>query len=508
MTDTAQPAESRRIRQTLETALLNPVRAFRLRYLPLLMVYFAYGALGIITIAETFWIKSALTMTPAELAALSVWLTLPWTIKMVFGELVDAVPIMGSQRKVYVLIGGALVAVGLLVLAGAAGQWLTFAEPQNLYRLGSFLSVVGVVLQDVAADAMSTEVVDRHHPDGTPRDPKEVNRDLGMVQVLGRLALSFGMVAVAGVAGLLASVYSYETVFLLGLLIPLISVSGALLIHIPPTETRPVDWRILGGGLAFGATVALLAVTGMPFGQEIVFVFSMVVVSAMLWRIVRDLDPRTQETIFYAAVIIFIFRATPLVGQGYTWFTIDVLGFDEAFQGTLNQIGAVLALLGTWLFSDAITRRPVPVVLFWLTIIGTALSLPSLALTLGISDWTEANLGFGARTIAIIDTAASSPFMQLSMIPLLTLCAIYAPPKRRATWFALMSSLMNLALVASALQTKYVNMALVVDRGHYDNLPELLALVMAIGLVAPLTAILLLGRKLNGTQQTSASQAS
>ncbi len=48
-------------------------------------------------------------------------------------------------------------------------------------------------------------------------------------------------------------------------------------------------------------------------------------------------------------------------------------------------------------------------------------------------------------------------FLQLSMIPLLTLCAIYAPEKRRATWFALMGSLMNLALVAAALQTKYLN---------------------------------------------------
>lgn len=498
MTDIAWPALGQ-LREKLETALLTPIRAFRLRYLPLLMVYFAYGALGIVTIAESFWIKSALTLTPSELAALSVWLTLPWTIKMVFGELVDAVPILGSQRRAYVLIGGGLIALGLLTLAGAAGGWLTFAEPANLYRLGSFLSVVGVVLQDVAADAMSTEVVDRVNPDGTARDPADINRDLGMVQVLGRLALAAGMVAVAGLAGWLASIFSYETVFFAGLVIPLISVSGALLIDITTTETRPVDWRILGGGLAFGATVAALAVSGFPFGQEIVFVVSMGVVIAMLKRVVSDLDAATQEKILYAAIIIFMFRATPLVGQGYTWFTIDVLGFDEAFQGVLNQIGAVLALLGTWLFADAITGRPIPVVLLWLTLIGTVLSLPSLALTLGISDWTEATFGFGARTIAIIDTAASSPFLQLSMIPLLTLCAIYAPAKRRATWFALMGSLMNLALVAAALQTKYLNQIIVVDRGAYHNLPLLLGLVMTIGLVVPLTAILLFGRRLDGT---------
>jgi hypothetical protein len=153
----------------------------------------------------------------------------------------------------------------------------------------------------------------------------------------------------------------------------------------------------------------------------------MAVVCAMLARVVHDLDEATKRTILYAAIIIFIYRATPLTSQGYTWFAIDLLGFDEAFQGTLGRIGAGLALLGMWLFSDAITRRPVPKVLFWLTIVTTLLSMPGLGLVLGLADWTERVFGFGARTMAIIDTAAASPFAQLSMIPLLTQTAICAP---------------------------------------------------------------------------------
>jgi hypothetical protein len=38
------------------------------------------------------------------LPAIGVWLSLPWTVKMVFGELVDSVPIFGSQRRSYILI--------------------------------------------------------------------------------------------------------------------------------------------------------------------------------------------------------------------------------------------------------------------------------------------------------------------------------------------------------------------------------------------------------------------
>ncbi len=76
------------------------------------MVYFAYGALGLIDVTRDMWIKESLTLTPAELAGIGVWLTLPWTVKMVFGELVDCVPIFGSQRRAYILIGALFTAGG------------------------------------------------------------------------------------------------------------------------------------------------------------------------------------------------------------------------------------------------------------------------------------------------------------------------------------------------------------------------------------------------------------
>ena len=483
------------LKDQLAKALLNPARAMRLAYMPLLMVYFAYGALGLTAIADAFWVRKQLQLSAQDLAALGVWLTLPWTIKMVFGELVDSVAILGSQRRAYVAIGAALVASGLVMLAGAAGGWLKLAAPETLYRIASFLIVVGVVLQDVVADAMSTEIVPRVGPDGAPRPQAEIDRELGMVQVLGRLALSLGSFIVAGLGGVLASILPYSTVFLIGLVIPVISLSGAMLVRIAPVEQRATDWKILGGGITFGLVVLALAIANVPWNQEIIFVVSMTVVIVMLRRVVGEIEPETQRKILYAAIIIFAFRAVPLVGQAYSWFMMDVLGFDERFLGWLAQIGTAMALAGTWLFSDAITRRPVAQVLLWLTIIGTVLSLPSLALSMGLATWTERNLGFGAHAIAIVDTAASSPFAQLSMIPLLTLTAIYAPAGHRATWFALMASLMNLALVAGGLMTKYLNSAVVVPRGDYANLPLLLGIVVVIGLVMPVAAIMLFGRR-------------
>jgi len=477
------------------SALLRPIQGFRLAYLPLVMVYFAYGALGIIDVGRDMWIKERLTLNPADLAGIAVWLSLPWTVKMVFGELVDCVPIFGSQRRAYILIGAALTACGLLTLAGAAGGWLTFARPDHLYVLGAMLMVLGVVIQDVVADAMSTEVVARRDAAGHDRPDDEVKAELGMVQVIGRLALSAGILAVAGLSGWLASMFSREAVFLMGLIVPVVSVVGVLLIRVETSERRPLDWRILGGGLAFGAAIVVLGLGSVPFGQELIFVLSMAVICTMLVFVTRDLDPKTRQAILFTSIIIFAFRATPSVGDGYFWWTLDELKFDEAFYGALRQTGAILSIVAMWLFSKQLTEYSVTKVLFWIAVVGTALSLPNVGLFYGLHHWTEAMFGFGARTVAVVDAATASPFAQLSMIPLLTLTAFYAPAGHRATWFALMASLMNLALVAGQLQTKYLNQIFVVGRGDYTDLGQLLIAATVLSFVIPLAAIVIFGRR-------------
>jgi len=459
------------------------------------MVYFAYGAFGLLDVTRDLWIKEALTLTPAQLAGIAVWLSLPWTIKMVFGELVDSTPIFGSQRTAYVLIGASFMVCGLVMLAGAAGGWLTFLTPNNFYLAGTMLAVIGMVIQDVVADAMSTEVVQRVDDAGNPRPDHDVRAELGMVQVLGRIAVSLGILVVAGLSGWLAHVFSRETVFFIGLIIPAISVTGVLLRRNGVVERRAPDWRILGGGIAYGALVIVLGVGGIPFAQEVIFVLSMAVVCTMLVLVTRDISPESRRAILFSTIIIFAFRATPSVGDAYFWWTLDVLKFDAAFYGMLRQTGAIIAIAAMWMFSKQLTEYSVTAVLFWIAVAGTILSLPNVGLIYGLHEWTDANFGFGARTIAIVDAATASPFVQLSMVPLLTLVAYYAPAGHRATWFALMASMMNLALVAGQLQTKYLNEIFVVDRGHYDALGPLLITVVVIGFILPIGVIALFGRR-------------
>jgi MFS family permease len=503
MTETAQPvietssthAPVVSVQPAWLESCLRPIKAFRLRFVPVVMVYFAYGALGLIDVSRDLWIKESLSLTPSQLAGIGVWLALPWTVKMVFGELVDTVPILGSQRKSYVVIGAILMAAGLITLAGAAGRWLSFANLDRMYIVGAMLLVIGTVVQDVVADAMSTEVVARTDEEGRERPDPVVRAELGMVQVLGRLAVSAGVLAVAGLSGWLAHVTSRQAVFLIALVIPVISITGVFLRGQETAELRPIDWRILGGGIVFGAAVMALGVGGVPFSQEIIFVISMAVVCTMLVLVTSGLDHQTRMGILFTTIIVFAFRATPSVGDGFFWWTLDELNFDAAFYGTLRQTGAILSIAVMWLFSKQLTEYSVTKTLFWIAVLSTLLSFPNIGLVYGLHRWTEAWFGFGARSIALVDAAASSPFVQLSMIPLLTLIAYYAPPGHRATWFALMASLMNLALVASQLETKYLNDIFVVGRGQYGQLGPLLVWAVSFSFVIPVAAIALFGRR-------------
>ena len=153
---------------------LAPLRALSRRTAPPLLVYLVAGASGFASIAETFWVRERLGLSAADLLALSAWLTVPWTLKMVFGHLVDTVPVFGSRRRAYVLAGALLHAAAYLALAAAAAGRTGPLPTEAAYVAASLAAVVRLVVQDSVADALPTEVVDRTGPDGAPRDLAEV----------------------------------------------------------------------------------------------------------------------------------------------------------------------------------------------------------------------------------------------------------------------------------------------------------------------------------------------
>lgn len=508
------------------STFLTPIKAFRRSYIPLLLVYFAYGFQAVTSVALTFWEKESLGLTVPQLATLGVWVGLPWTLKMVFGQWVDNVALFGSRRKSYLVLGSFFLTLGYLVLIGLMTQspWVMWmGSNYTIYLLASLLSVFGFLIQDVTADALSTELVDRYDRKiigiKVKKTDAVIKRELALVQVWGRLSLMFAGVLAAFFSGYLAEIFQEEPyrVVLLALVIPIISLSGVFLIEWkeePLSEKTSFHKGIIGGGVLYTAVILFFAfvgswsqnVSGLAgdflgiltlYGQEITVLFSFCMLFLMLKWLLKDEKKDTIRQIFCVLLALFCFRVAPLTGPGFSWWAIDVLGFDRAFFGTLKIIAAIIPLFLLWFSSDFITQKPIRTVLVLLVWAGALFSLPELGLYYGVHE----ALGLSPYFIAIADTVLESPILHIAMIPMLSMIAFYAPAHMRATWFALAASFMNLALSVGSLLTKYMNQIFVVSQAvvdeagniiqpaDYSALGTLMIVKILIGIVIPLFGI-------------------
>ncbi len=491
------------------------VKEFRLSYLPPLMVYFAAGVSGFTGIIESFFVKDELGLSAAFLAGLAFWAGLPWAFKMPLGHLVD---LFWKKKAIFVYIGALFMASGLVIMIGLTGYteaMSTVMRPELWYILAALLSPVGYVLQDVVADAMTVEAVPVARTDGSRFSEKEFQRMNVTMQTLGRIAILGGSAIVAGLGGWLALTLSYKAMYLWSLLIPVISVMGVTLNSImqrrkrsglkkrsisaeeidrltaAPAQRPPVNWHILGGSALFIVVAVSLGLSSFSLRQETVLLTSLLIIAYLIAQLVKPLSPVKRREIIGIAIVIFAFRAVPSFGAGAGWWQIDVLKFDEAFFGTLRQVASLLAIAGMFALRGWMARRPVTYLIVFLSVYATIMSLPYVGLFYGLSQWTMAHFGFGARTIALVDTMADSPVGQVAMIPLLAWIAMEAPRATKATFFAVMSAFTNLALSASNLGTEYLNKLFVVPRGQYSALGPLMITAIAINLIVPIAAVIL-----------------
>ncbi|MBP6131819.1 hypothetical protein [Thauera sp.] len=523
----------------LDRNLLELGREMRLSYLPPLMVYCAAGVSGLTGIVGTFFVKDYLGLSAAFLAALGFWAGIPWALKMPIGHLVD---LLWRYKAGLVYLGATLIAASLLVMIGLIGNpdaMRAVMPIEAWFVLSVLLSPVGYVMQDAVADAMTVEAVPRLDARGEPIPPEAVRLMHTTMQMLGRVAIIGGtvLVSLANVVMFQGSealpevekVSIYLRIYELALIIPLLSVSGVLLgdflkrreakrlaalgrsradidrlLHDPEEKTTPNGW-ILGGSAVFVALTITVGLSGIEYGQEIIFAASFTIIGFMISRLLRELSPEAARTLLGTVIIIFAFRALPGPGAGASWWMIDELGFDQSFLSRLDLITSALTLAGLFLFRRFMAEKSIAQIVIFLTVTTTALSLPIIGMFHGLHEWTAAHTGgvVDARFIAIANTALESPLGQVSMVPMLAWIANSAPPHLKATFFAVMASFTNLALSASQLGTKYLNQLYTIARevkdaatgaittpADYGELGALLVTVTVIALMLPLAAIL------------------
>ena len=527
-----------RVTHWMQQHMIAIRRDFHLSYLPPLMVYLAAGVSSLTSIVGIFFVKDYLSLSSAVLASLSFWIAIPWSLKMVFGHLVD---LFWRAKNLILFSGAVLIASSLFIMIGLIAEreaMQAILPVDTWYVISALLAPMGYVLQDSVADAMTVEAVPRFDHDGQPIDSEKMKLMHTTMQTLGRVAVVGGSLLVSVVNLYVFSgvekmseaqkVQGYLYVYWVALFIPLLSVLGVVIaawlkgrtraqleargwnpaqleqaIEVHGNTTKP-NWTILIGGLVFVLFTLGIGLSQIPYGQEIIFLGSLAIIVYLIAGMTSALTPEMRITLVGTALVIFMFRAVPTPGPSIAWWVIDELKFDQYFISVLTLLSGALSLVGMFVFRRFMAEKSITFVIGMLAIFSTILALPTLGMYYGLHHWTSAMTGgiVDARFIALVDAAVESPLGQLAMIPMLAWIARSAPENLKATYFAVMASFTNLALSASQLGTKYLNEIYIVTRevrdpvtgivkvaADYSQLGSILTICLVLNLLFPFIAV-------------------
>lgn len=462
----------------MKNKLLYPIKALKASYLPLLAVYFSVGLAVMTDITTIFFIKDRLSLSAADLTAIAIWTNLPWSIKMVFGSIIDSVKIFGSNRKAYIYIGAILIAIGTLgridhtttqYIFGFMGEYVGLV-------ITGLLKTIGIVLADIVADTIAIEVT-------------EDKKELGEIQVLARLFYTIGGVVGTGLSGYLANTFSPYLVYIMSLICPLLAIIGTgLTKKVKDVATTPMNYQVLTGGLIFGLLSIFSGSISKEYGTSIMFVLASGIMIYLFKDLLRSIDPSAKRTFLFSMIALFLFRLTPSTGSGISWYYMDVLGLDEIFMGRIAFIGSLTALLSLWFLMETVSDSDIFKTLTVLVIVGTALSLPDILVYYNLTG------SIPAKYIILMNGAIASPIANLAMVPLGVIIAQNAPKNQKATYITVTAGMMNLALVGGNVVTELLNRVFVVTRGSYGELGIIMIYALTISTVLSILGLVLLKR--------------
>jgi len=153
--------------------------------------------------------------------------SLPWSFKFLYGMVNDCIPIAGSHRKAYMVLGWAICALSLAALAHAD-------EPEQGERAAAgavaakmSLAAIGYIMSDVAADGLVVQCAKKEHIDVR-----------GTLQSNVYLMRTFGSIVAALLVGLCMNGRQYNGTFSWSLTFPQVCGLLALL----SAAMVPVSW--------------------------------------------------------------------------------------------------------------------------------------------------------------------------------------------------------------------------------------------------------------------------
>lgn len=436
-------------------------------------IYFVEGALGLARLAQTFLLKDELKLGPAELSATLGLLSLPWTIKPLYGFLSDGFPIGGYRRRPYLVLAGFVGFMSYMVLAlglGTAGASSTDdAEMSMTFTItiiSLLLSSASIALSDVVADGI---VVQKTREAAQRGDDPAI---AGGLQSLCWGSAAIGALISAYFSGSLLETMSPRDVFRIASVLPLAVSAMSFLIEEEPVGRQKTDNESMQNqnGEAKGAEIAQdqTQIETAPVKEQIL----------ALWSALR------QPNIYKPVLFLFLWKATPTSDGAMLYFMTNDIGFGPEFLGRARLVTAVSSLLGVWLYNQYLKRVPIKDVLLWTSIASVPLGLTQLLL---ISHYNR-ELGIPDGLFVLGDDVVLSILGEMAFLPTLVLAARLCPAGVEAVLFATLMSIYNGASTVGTEVGAALTKFLSVTETDFSNL-ALLTIICNVSSLLPLVFI-------------------
>lgn len=380
--------------------------------------------------ALQFHLMEGKKMSPPAMSALMGIISIPWCFKPLIGLFSDSVPIRGMHRKPYIIIG--------LVIAGLS--WWLLPYTDDGLGLSLFTGSFGLCVADVACDSLLVVAARNENKD-----------QKGTVQ-----SWAWGLRASGG---LLASIVG------------------------------PISYNNIGAELTFtinGCIPLLFSLTIPILAEEVVAKNKRLSGKTQVKRL---FDAFKEPQIWQPALFIILLNVTPGYGTVLAYFFERILKFTPYNFATLDIVGSISAILGTFLYKKYLTNVPLRRLFFWTILAAWVLRWMHLVLITRIVPQID-------MVFAVAESVALTLVSQAILLPTVVMVAKIVPKGLEGSLYATCMSLSNLSGVVSTEWGSLMAESMAITRDNFDGLLKLAVLCNIIGIV-PLFATRLVSQDLD-----------
>jgi predicted MFS family arabinose efflux permease len=413
------------------------------------------------TYPTLFWLKNHFGFTASQVATFWLWTAFAWNLKPLAGVLTDAIPLFGTRRRHYMMLGSALAGI----------CWIMMAVTKDNYLLFFSFSIAMNVTIVFASTVMGGLMVEAGQAFAAPGRISSLRQ--AVQTIAGMLAPLIGGQLATRWYGWTAGIAATSLIALAAITFFVLRESsnkqadGQRTVQVlddaddlPPLSLPArIALGIVFAMVAVGAAFMLTFKETQSIGKSILIMQALIALMAafipmrvhnpVLVNAQRQLQRIFRSPVLgAAALMLFLVYVVPGIGTALTYRQKDVLHFNEGFIGSLDSWAYAFGFLATLFYAKFCRKWNLRTLLIGGVGLNAALTLLYLVYT---------------RQTAIL-VHSSGGFVQfLSEIALMDLAVRSTPKGCEALGFSLMMGMRNFGLALSDVLG-----TLLIDKAHWS----------------------------------------